>query len=73
MTMPLMPIDDLEFWEAQVSVLLSQVCIIERHKLNRRYTTAELRKLGKELAAIRDKEPFNCDSGESVLDNSQEL
>jgi hypothetical protein len=73
MTGELPPPDDLEFWEAQVSLLLSQVCTIERYKLKRRYTTAELRKWGKELATTRDKDRETCDPGDAILDKSDEL
>ena len=43
-----MDIDDKEFWEDFVSYLIQIVCLIERKKLKRFPTTAELRKLGKE-------------------------
>jgi len=43
-----MAIDDKEFWEDFVSYLIQIVCLIERKKLKRSPTTAELRKLGKE-------------------------
>ena len=43
-----MDIDDKEFWEDFVSYLIQIVCLIERKKLKRSPTTAELRKLGKE-------------------------
>ena len=43
-----MAIDDKEFWEDFVSYLIQIVCLIERKKLKRFPTTAELRKLGKE-------------------------
>ena len=43
-----MAIDDKAFWEDFVSYLIQIVCLIERKKLKRFPTTAELRKLGKE-------------------------
>ena len=42
------------FWAEIVSGLLNLVCIIERHKLKREYTTADLRKAGKK-ALCRDE------------------
>ena len=43
-----MDIDDKEFWEDFVSYLIQIVCLVERKKLKRFPTTAELRKIGKE-------------------------
>ena len=38
-----------QYWEAKVSLLLSEVCEIERSILKRRYTTSELRNAGKQV------------------------
>ena len=38
-----------QYWEAKVSLLLSEVCEIERSILRRRYTTSELRNAGKQV------------------------
>jgi hypothetical protein len=39
---------DDHFWSEIVSLLLRLVCLIEREKLQREPTTAELRKAGKQ-------------------------
>ena len=40
--------EEQEFWEEWVSLEIQKICLIERKKLKRFPTTAELRKLGKE-------------------------
>ena len=44
--------DDREFWEAIHRLLLSLVCVIEKHKLPDRPSTAELRKAGKRVIDV---------------------
>ena len=39
---------DEQFWEEWVSIMLKAVCLVERAKLKRKHTTAELRKAGKQ-------------------------
>ena len=45
-------VDDREFWEAIHRLLLSLVCVIEKHKLPDRPSTAELRKAGKRVIDV---------------------
>lgn len=47
--------DDRAFWEEIRRLLLSLVCVIERHKLGGP-TTAELRKAGKRVLEVDVKE-----------------
>ena len=44
-------VDDKEFWQEIRRLLLSLVCVIERHKLDGP-TTAELRKAGKQAIKV---------------------
>jgi hypothetical protein len=44
-------VDDKEFWQEIRRLLLSLVCVIERHKLGGP-TTAELRKAGKRIIDV---------------------
>lgn len=46
--------EDEKFWEGFVAILLRLVCHIERGKLNRKHTTAELRKAGKDSLCDKD-------------------
>ena len=39
---------DEQFWQELVSIMLKAVCLIERAKLKREHTTADLRKAGKQ-------------------------
>lgn len=39
--------DDTAFWEEFLSLLIQMGCLIERKKLGREITTADLRKAGK--------------------------
>lgn len=48
---------DSAFWENVVSLLLSLVCLIEKEKLQRDPTTAELRKAGKQVLRECGKKP----------------
>lgn len=46
--------DDEEFWKEFVGLLIQLVCLVEREKLKREPTTAELRKAGKETLCKKD-------------------
>lgn len=49
-------LDEQAFYEELVALCLRFVCFIERKRLNRPHTTAELRKLGKEkLSELTDE------------------
>ena len=51
------PWDDKEFWEELVSLLLQVVCLIEREKLGKLMTNADLRRAGKQVLCTKvDKE-----------------
>ena len=73
MTVDALPPDDSEFWEELVALYLQMVCTIERYRLNRRYTTAELRKMGKEAAANRDRSRNDCNSDKPKLALSDDV
>jgi hypothetical protein len=51
---------DDKFWSEMVSLLLRAVCLIERDKLHRTHTTADLRKAGKKVLADVLTEPPEC-------------
>lgn len=46
--------EEEKFWEGFVALLLQLVCHVERSKLHRRHTTAELRKAGKQSLCDKD-------------------
>jgi len=41
------PWDDTEFWEEFLALILQVACLIEREKLGKEITNADLRKAGK--------------------------
>lgn len=44
--------DDTRLWEELVSLLIRAACLIEKEKLGREHTTAELRKAGKRALCV---------------------
>ena len=44
---PSPPWDDTEFWEELLALILQVACLIEREKLGKEITNADLRKAGK--------------------------
>lgn len=44
--------DDTYLWEELVGLLIQAACLIEREKLDKEYTTAELRKAGKQSLCV---------------------
>jgi len=50
-----LPVDeDREFWEEFWSLLIQMSCLIERKRLDRKITTADLRKAGKKVLCDKD-------------------
>jgi len=47
---------DRDFWREYHCLLLSMVCLIEKHKLDSRHTTAELRRAGKKALVDKNSE-----------------